>query len=409
MKCRHCKEKLKLPLINLGSAPPSNAFLSNQTLHSPERWFPLRVSVCEKCWLVQTEDFAEADYLFDKEYAYFSSFSTSWLQHSEQYVNDMIERFSLNEKSHVIEIAANDGYLLQYVKKANIPCTGIEPTSKTAQSARKKGIDIIESFFGVKLAKELVKKGKQADLITAKNVLAHVPDINDFVKGISLLLKPQGKATFEFPHLLNLINKNQFDTIYHEHFSYLSLTTLETIFKKNGLHIFDVEEHPTHGGSLRLFAQRYDTRILSVSKKVNDLIKKEIRAGIMTRDYYKNFQKNANIIKDNLLNFLIKAKKDNKKVVAYGAAAKGNTLLNYAGIRPDLVNYVVDINPNKQNKYMPGSRIPIRDESFLKKDSPDYILILPWNLKNEIIKQLILNINFAGKFVIAIPKLKIIE
>jgi len=264
MKCRHCKEKLKLPLINLGSAPPSNAYLSNQTLHSPERWFPLRVLVCERCWLVQTEDFAEADYLFDKEYAYFSSFSTSWLQHSKQYVNDVIERFSLNKKSHVIEIAANDGYLLQYVKKANIPCTGIEPTSKAAQAARKKGIDIIESFFGVKLAKELVKKGKQADLITAKNVLAHVPDINDFVKGVSLLLKPQGKVTFEFPHLLNLINKHQFDTIYHEHFSYLSLTTLETIFKKNGLQIFDVEEQPTHGGSLRLFAQRYDTGLLSV-------------------------------------------------------------------------------------------------------------------------------------------------
>ena len=409
MKCRHCKEKLKLPLINLGSAPPSNAYLSNQTLHSPERWFPLRVLVCERCWLVQTEDFAEADYLFDKEYAYFSSFSTSWLQHSEQYVNDMIERFSLNEKSHVIEIAANDGYLLQYVKKANIPCTGIEPTSKAAQAARKKGIDIIESFFGVKLAKELVKKGKQADLITAKNVLAHVPDINDFVKGVSLLLKPQGKVTFEFPHLLNLINKHQFDTIYHEHFSYLSLTTLETIFKKNGLQIFDVEEQPTHGGSLRLFAQRYDTGLLSVSKKVNDLTKKEIKAGIRTRDYYKNFQKKANIIKDNLLSFLIKAKKNNKKVVAYGAAAKGNTLLNYAGIRPDLVNYVVDRNPNKQNKFMPGSRIPIRDESFLKKDNPDYILILPWNLKNEIIKQIVSNTNFAGKFVIAIPKLEIIE
>ena len=409
MKCRHCKEKLKLPLINLGSAPPSNAYLSNQTLHSPERWFPLRVLVCERCWLVQTEDFAEADYLFDKEYAYFSSFSTSWLQHSKQYVNDMIERFSLNKKSHVIEIAANDGYLLQYVKKANIPCTGIEPTSKAAQAARKKGIDIIESFFGVKLAKELVKKGKQADLITAKNVLAHVPDINDFVKGVSLLLKPQGKVTFEFPHLLNLINKHQFDTIYHEHFSYLSLTTLETIFKKNGLQIFDVEEQPTHGGSLRLFAQRYDTGLLSVSNKVNDLTKKEIKAGIRTRDYYKNFQKKANIIKDNLLSFLIKAKKNNKKVVAYGAAAKGNTLLNYAGIRPDLVNYVVDRNPNKQNKFMPGSRIPIRDESFLKKDNPDYILILPWNLKNEIIKQIVSNTNFAGKFVIAIPKLEIIE
>ena len=393
MKCRHCKEKLKLPLINLGSAPPSNAYLSNQTLHSPERWFPLRVLVCERCWLVQTEDFAEADYLFDKEYAYFSSFSTSWLQHSKQYVNDMIERFSLNKKSINLQ---------EIIKLTNIPCTGIEPTSKAAQAARKKGIDIIESFFGVKLAKELVKKGKQADLITAKNVLAHVPDINDFVKGVSLLLKPQGKVTFEFPHLLNLINKHQFDTIYHEHFSYLSLTTLETIFKKNGLQIFDVEEQPTHGGSLRLFAQRYDTGLLSVSKKVNDLTKKEIKAGIRTRDYYKNFQNDLGYVR-------AWVKKNNKKVVAYGAAAKGNTLLNYAGIRPDLVNYVVDRNPNKQNKFMPGSRIPIRDESFLKKDNPDYILILPWNLKNEIIKQIVSNTNFAEELAIEIPKLEIIE
>jgi predicted TPR repeat methyltransferase len=409
VKCRHCKAELKLPLIDLGSAPPSNAYLTEQTLHSPEKWFPLRVLVCENCWLVQTEDFAQADELFDEEYAYFSGFSISWLQHAKQYVKDMIERFSLNENSHVIEVAANDGYLLQYVKECNIPCTGIEPTTSTAEAAREKGIDIIEEFFGVKLAQQMVRQGKQADLTAANNVLAHVPDINDFVAGFSILLKPNGVATFEFPHLLKLINENQFDTIYHEHFSYLSLVALEVIFKKNGLQIFDVEEYATHGGSLRLFAQRSDTGVHRVSQQVIELHKREIRAGVNCTDLYKDLQEKANIVKDNLLNFLIKAKQDNKKVVAYGAAAKGNTLLNYAGIRPDLITYVVDKNPNKQNKYMPGSRIPIRGEEFLRDDNPDYVLILPWNLKNEITIQLDYVKDKGGKFLIAIPKLEIIQ
>ena len=279
MKCRHCNTELKLPLIDLGSAPPSNAYLTEQTLHTLEKWFPLRVLVCESCWLVQTEDFAEADELFDKEYAYFSSFSTSWLQHAEQYMKDMTERFSLNEGSHVVEVAANDGYLLQYFKECNIPCTGIEPTASTAAAAREKGISIVEEFFGVQLAEQLVAQGKQADLIVANNVLAHVPEINDFVSGFTILLKPNGVATFEFPHLLNLINENQFDTIYHEHFSYLSLTALETIFKENGLQIFDVEELTTHGGSLRLFAQRSDTGVQIVSEQVIELRKRE-------RDFY---------------------------------------------------------------------------------------------------------------------------
>ena len=408
MKCRHCKSELKLPLINLGSAPPSNAYLTNQTLSSPEKWFPLQVLVCESCWLVQTEDFTEADELFNEEYAYFSSFSTSWLQHAEQYVQEMIKRFCLNKNSHVIEVAANDGYLLQYVKRSNIPCTGIEPTNSTAQAAREKGIEIIENFFCVKLARELVEKGKQADLITANNVLAHVPDINDFVEGFSVLLKPNGVATFEFPHLLKIINQNQFDTIYHEHFSYLSLNTVVTIFKKNGLQIFDVEEYSTHGGSLRVFAQRLDTKFFEVSKRVIDLLKIEKLAGIMSINFYKKFQEKADLVKNNLLSFLIKANQDNKKVIAYGAAAKGNTLLNYAGIKPDLINYVVDRNPNKQNKYMPGSRIPIRNENFLRNDNPDYIIILPWNLKNEIIKQLEYMEHFKVKFIIAIPDLEVI-
>ena len=408
MKCRHCNTELTLPLIDLGSAPPSNAYLTDQTLHAPEKWFPLRVLVCEQCWLVQTEDFTQADELFDEEYAYFSSFSTSWLQHAEQYVKDMTKRFSLNKNSHVVEVAANDGYLLQYVKEHNIPCTGIEPTTSTATAAREKDIPIVEEFFGIKLAQQLVEQGKQADLTVANNVLAHVPDINGFVSGFAILLKPNGVATFEFPHLLRLINENQFDTIYHEHFSYLSLTAVETIFKKNGLQIFDVEEHSTHGGSLRIFTQRSDTGTHAVTEQIVELRKRETDAGMNSGDFYKGFQKKADIVKDSLLNFLIKAKRDRKRVVAYGAAAKGNTLLNYAGIRPDLISYVVDKNPSKQNKYMPGSRIPIKGEKYLKDDRPNYVVILPWNLKNEVMGQLDYIKENSGKFVIAVPELEVI-
>jgi len=408
MRCRHCNIELTLPLVDLGSAPPSNAYLTEQTLHAPEKWVPLRVLVCENCWLVQTEDFAQADELFDDEYAYFSSFSTSWLQHAEQYVKDMTKRFSLNRNSHVVEVAANDGYLLQYVKALNIPCTGIEPTTSTANTARQKDIYIVEEFFSVKLAEQLVEQGKQADLTAANNVLAHVPNINDFVLGFSILLKPNGVATFEFPHLLKLINESQFDTIYHEHFSYLSLTALETIFKKNGLQIFDVEELSTHGGSLRIFAQRSDTGAHEVTEHVIELRRRETDAGMRSADFYKSFQKRADVVKDSLINFLIKAKRDSKIVVAYGAAAKGNTLLNYAGIRPDLLSYVVDKNPTKQNKYMPGSRIPIKAERYLKDDQPDYVIILPWNLKNEVISQLDYIKQNGGKFLVAVPKLEII-
>ena len=408
MKCRHCNTELVLPLIDLGSAPPSNAYLTDQTLHALEKWFPLRVLVCENCWLVQTEDFAQADELFDEEYAYFSSFSTSWLQHAEQYVKDMTKRFSLNGNSHVVEVAANDGYLLQYVKALNIPCTGVEPTTSTATAAREKDISIVEEFFGIKLAQQLVEQGKQADLTVANNVLAHVPDINDFVSGFTILLKPNGVATFEFPHLLRLIKENQFDTIYHEHFSYLSLTALETIFKKNGLQIFDVEEYPTHGGSLRIFAQRFDTGTCTVTEQTTELRKREVDAGMNSGEFYKGFQKKADVVKDRLLTFLIEAKRDSKRVVAYGAAAKGNTLLNYAGVRPDLLSYVVDKNPSKQNKYMPGSRIPIKGEEYLKDDRPDYVVILPWNLKNEVMGQLNYIKENGGKFVIVVPELKII-
>lgn len=407
MKCRHCGSELKLPLVDLGSAPPSNAYLTEHTLHVPENWFPLRVLVCEHCWLAQTEDFAQANELFDAEYAYFSGFSSSWLAHSERYVADMVARFNLTDASHVVEIAANDGYLLQYVKARNIPCTGVEPTASTAAAARSKGIPIVEDFFGVRLAKELVALGKEADLTAANNVLAHVPDINDFVAGFAKILKPQGVSTFEFPHLLKLIAENQFDTIYHEHFSYLSLTAVNRIFSANGLTVFDVEEHSTHGGSLRVFAQRSDTGQQPFSDRVEELLQREAQIGMLSADYYTGFQAKTDQVKNDFLAFLLEAKRQGKTVVAYGAAAKGNTLVNYAGIRPDLISFVVDRNPAKQGKYMPGSRIPIVDEPRLQQENPDYVVILPWNLRAEVMQQLEYIRAWGGRFITAIPALRI--
>lgn len=407
MKCRHCGTELALPLIDLGSAPPSNAYLTEATLKMPEKWFPLKVLVCSECWLVQTEDYAGAEELFDADYAYFSSFSTSWLTHAEQYVASMVSRFGLNEKSHVVEVAANDGYLLQYVKAKGIPCLGIEPTASTAMAAREKGIEIIEAFFGVELAKQLATQGKQADLTAANNVLAHVPDINDFVSGFTHLLKPNGVATFEFPHLMQLVKHSQFDTIYHEHFSYLSLTAVNQIFNQNGLQVFDVQEISTHGGSLRVFAQRKDQGQQQVSDAVSELLSREIFAGIKTAAYYVDFQQKANGIKYDLVDFLIKAKRDGKAVMGYGAAAKGNTLINYAGIRPDLLPFVVDRNPAKQNKYLPGSRILIVEESMIRQKKPDYVLILPWNLREEVTEQLKYINEWGGQFVTVVPSLEI--
>jgi SAM-dependent methyltransferase len=407
MKCRHCQSELQLPLVDLGSAPPSNAYLTAQTRKAPEKWFPLRVLVCERCWLVQTEDFAQAHELFDAEYAYFSGFSSSWLAHSKRYVDDMVTRFELDAHSHVVEIAANDGYLLQYVQARNIPCTGVEPTAGTAAAARARGIPIVEEFFGLPLAEELAAQGRQADLTIANNVLAHVPDINDFMAGFAVLLKPQGVATFEFPHLLKLIAESQFDTIYHEHFSYLSLTAVDRIFSANGLTVFDVEEHPTHGGSLRVFAQRSDTGQRPRCASVEALLKRECRAGMTTARYYAGFQAKADKIKNDFLSFLLDAKSEGKSVAAYGAAAKGNTLMNYAGIRPDLIAFVVDRNPAKQGKYMPGSRIPIVDESRLGGEKPDYVVILPWNLKAEVMDQLEYIKSWGARFVTAVPHLAI--
>ncbi|MFC1512828.1 methyltransferase domain-containing protein [Thermodesulfobacteriota bacterium] len=405
MKCRHCGSELKLPFVDLGSAPPSNAYLQEENLQAAEKWYPLRVLVCTHCWLVQTEDFAERDELFNADYAYFSSLSSTWLAHAERYVEDMAQRFGLNANSHVVEVAANDGYLLQYVKAHHIPCTGVEPTGSTAKAARAKGIPIEEEFFGVNLAKELVTQGKQADLTTANNVLAHVPDINDFVAGFALLLKPSGVATFEFPHLLKLIEGNQFDTIYHEHFSYLSLISVQRIFETNGLTVFDVEELPTHGGSLRVFAQRCNSGKHACMSRVAKVIEREKHAGMETTEYYTDFQVRAEKVKDDILLFLIDAKRQGKTVAAYGAAAKGNTLLNFAGIRPDLLPYVCDAAPSKQGKYLPGSHIPILAPSALQKYKPDFIIIIPWNIAEEV-KQQNANVReWGGRFLVAVPSL----
>ncbi len=407
MKCRHCHAEVSLTLIDLGSAPPSNAYLTKISMHHPEKWFPLKVLVCESCWLVQAEAYSRAAELFNDEYAYFSSFSDIWLTHAENYVKAMVERFGLNHDSHVVEVASNDGYLLQYVIQRGIPCLGIEPTASTAAAARMKGIETLEEFFGVSLAKRLAEQGKPADLMVANNVLAHVPNINDFSAGFATLLKPDGVATFEFPHLMQLIDHIEFDTIYHEHFSYLSFTTVVRIFDRNGLSVFDVEELGTHCGSLRVFAQRKDTGKHLISTKVSELIDREAFAGMNHKEYYQDFQKHVNKLKNDFLVFLLDAKLQGKTIAAYGAAAKGNTLMNYAGIRPDLISFVVDRNPAKQGKFMPGSRTPIVNETHLKSIKPDYIVILPWNLQKEIVKQLTYILEWGGKFVVAVPSLKV--
>lgn len=407
MNCRHCNALLRLPLVDLGSAPPSNAYLTAEALQAPEVWYPLRVMVCERCWLVQTQDFARADQLFAADYAYFSSYSSTWLTHAEHYVAAMVERLDLSAANHVVEIAANDGYLLQYVQARGIPCTGVEPTAGTAAAARAKGIPIIEDFFGTRLAETLVNQGQQADLTVANNVLAHVPDINDFVSGFARLLKPHGVATFEFPHLLRLIADNQFDTIYHEHFSYLSLTTVERIFKANGLQVFDVEELSSHGGSLRVFAQRTETGTQARQPCVDQIQHREVAAGLASTAGYADFQTRTDHIKRAFLGFLLEARQQGKQVAAYGAAAKGNTLLNYAGVRPDLLPWVADRNPAKQGKYLPGSRIPIVAEARIAETRPEYVVILPWNLKDEVMQQLAGIRAWGGRFVTAVPALEI--
>jgi len=408
MKCRHCGSTLRHTFIDLGSAPPSNAYLTDVSIRESEKWYPLKVLVCHHCWLVQTEDFVGSGEMFSEDYAYFSSYSSSWLLHAKTYVESVVKRFHLGSNSKVVEIAANDGYLLQYVIENNIPCYGIEPTSSTGDAARKKGIEIIGEFFGELLATKLKQQGEQADLIVANNVLAHVPDINDFVKGFSTLLKPEGVATFEFPYLLNLVKYTQFDTIYHEHYSYLSLTSVLAVFQANGLSVFDVEELSSHGGSLRVYAQRSDTMHQTINAEVEKMRLREESVGIRTLDYYQGFQQKAEKVKMDLLEFLVQTRKAGKKIAAYGAAAKGNTMMNFAGIRPDLLSYVVDKNPNKQGKFMPGSRIAIVTEDALKFDKPEYVILLPWNLEKELMVQLQYIRQWGGKFVIAIPNLKLL-
>lgn len=405
MHCRHCQSAVIHQFIDLGASPPSNAYLTEADLQKPEKWYPLRVMVCHTCWLVQTQDFADAETLFTDEYGYFSSMSASWLDHAKRYVNQMIRRFALDTNSLVIEVASNDGYLLQFVKEAGIPCIGIEPTHNTAASAKTKGIEVVEEFFGVALATQLVDRDQQADLLVANNVLAHVPDINDFVSGFTILLKEDGVATFEFPHLLELVKNKQFDTIYHEHFSYLSLTAVQNIFSKNGLQVFDVERLPSHGGSLRVFAQRIDTGCREVSCRVSECLQQESESGITSLEFYRGFQAAAEKIKNEFLRYLIQAKREGKKVAAYGAAAKGNTLLNFAGIKPDLIQFVVDRSPGKIGRYLPGSRIPIVAEDELHRCEPDVIVILPWNLQHEIKSQLEYSAAWNATFVTTIPEL----
>ena len=407
MNCRHCDADVSLSLIDLGSSPPSNAYLTKLTLRRPEKWFPLKVLVCESCWLVQAEAYSRAAELFNEEYAYFSSFSDAWLRHADDYVGAMTDRFGLDGNSRVVEVASNDGYLLQYVKSRGIPCLGIEPTASTAAAARMKGIETIEEFFGVELTLRLVDEGKQADLTAANNVLAHVPDINDFAAGFSLLLKPQGVSTFEFPHLMNLIEHNQFDTIYHEHFSYLSFSAVDRVFSANGLSVFDVEELGTHGGSLRVFAQRKDEGKHPRSSRVDELLGRERSVGMMSAEYYRGFQEKADRVKNDFVGFLVDARKQGKTVVAYGAAAKGNTLMNYAGVRRDLISFVVDRNPSKCGRFMPGSRIPIVEESCLAASRPDFIVIFPWNIKEEIVTQLGYAREWGAQFVTAVPSMEI--
>jgi len=406
MNCRHCGTPLTHTFLDLGFAPPSNAYLAKEDLSKPEKYYPLNIKVCDHCWLVQTEDYAQADELFSPDYAYFSSTSTGWLEHAKRYSQQMTEMLKLNSSSHVIEIASNDGYLLKNFVEAKIPCLGIEPTDSTADAAEKLGVPVLREFFGENLGKQLAQEGKQADLIAGNNVYAHVPDINDFTKGLKAALKPEGTITLEFPHLMQLIKQTQFDTVYHEHFSYLSLYTVSQIFQAARLRVWNVEELPTHGGSLRVYGcHMEETR--TTTKSVDAMLKKENAEGLQRLETYKTFQNRADQVKNGVLQFLIEQKQSGKTVAAYGAAAKGNTLLNYAGVKPDLLPFVCDAAEAKQGKYMPGSHIPILSPKAIEQERPDYVLILPWNIANEVITQNIKVRNWQGKFVTAVPELKI--
>ena len=407
MKCRHCEDELREKFLDLGVMPPSNAYLSKEDLEKPEPKYPLRLLVCTNCWLVQTEDFVGRSELFTSEYAYFSSTSRSWLKHAADYCEKIIPRLGLGPKSLVVEIASNDGYLLKNFLAAGIPCFGIEPTTSTAAAAAVLGIPVIQEFFGENLGQTLTGEGKQADLIIGNNVFAHVPDINDFAKGLKALLKPKGTITLEFPHLMKMIEFNQFDTAYHEHFSYLSFGTAKTILQKAGLSIWDVQELGTHGGSLRIYAG-HSNEAHPETPAVVAVLAEEKQRGMQKSQIYQTFQAKADRIRDELRAFLETQKASGKKVEAYGAAAKGNTLLNFAEVKTDLLPVVYDAAPSKQHKFMPGSKIPIRPPAEMTKNNPDFMIILPWNIAEEIRQQ-----NFEAekrgvRFVTAIPEIRIL-
>jgi hypothetical protein len=396
--------------LDLGFAPPSNAYLTEADLSKPEKYYPLKIKVCDQCWLVQTEDYAQADELFSPEYAYFSSTSSGWLAHAKQYAQKMTHELRLDAQSLVIEVASNDGYLLKNFVAAGIPCLGIEPTDSTAAAAEQLGIPVMREFFGEALGQQLVAKGQQADLIAGNNVYAHVPDINDFTRGLKAALKPGGTITLEFPHLMRLIEQAQFDTVYHEHFSYLSLQTVSQIFAAAGLRVWNVEELSTHGGSLRVYGcHQEDSR--STQAAVSSVLQAEIQHGLQDLNTYLKFQPRADKIKNDLLSFLIEQKRLGKKVAAYGAAAKGNTLLNYAGVKPDLVKFVCDLAQAKQNKFMPGSHIPICDPKLINWSELDFVVVLPWNIASEVKAQLSTHLKPSLKpsalFVTAVPKLTV--
>jgi hypothetical protein len=405
MKCRFCSSDLHNVFLDLGAAPPSNAFLTTTTMQSPELYFPLKLFTCTTCLLVQVEEVQTHTALFDNDYVYFSSYSSSWLKHAERYVEHATKRLALGADDLVMEIASNDGYLLQYVAARGIPCVGIEPTASTADVARARGIDTIGDFFGRKFAESFIVTRRQASLIVANNVLAHVPDINDFVAGMAIALSLQGAITVEFPHLLELVTHRQFDTVYHEHFSYLSLHTVQAIFAAHGLEIWHVEQLPTHGGSLRVWAGHPSHHERSTD--VDRVLGQEASAGMLADAFYEGFQQQADRVKNAFLTFLLDQREAQRKVAGYGAAAKGNTLMNYAGVRPDLMPYVVDASPHKQGRWLPGTRIPVVDENRIRVERPDVIVIFPWNLRDEIVEQLSYARAWGCRFATFVPELRI--
>jgi hypothetical protein len=403
VKCRFCGTSLEDTVVDLGMSPPCESYVASPDLDKVEPFYPLHVLVCRECFLVQINEYVAAEHIFT-EYAYFSSFSSAWLKHAEDYVAMATERLRLDAKSFVIELASNDGYLLQYFVKKGIPCLGIEPAANVAKAARERGVDTQVTFFGRDSARELRDAGKQADLVIGNNVLAQVPDLNSFVAGVPLVLKPSGTATFEFPHLMRLFEGNQFDTIYHEHFCYFSLLTVEAIFAAHGMTIFDVEELWTHGGSLRIFARHAAETDRPVSQRVLDLRAREEAAGYRRIETYTRFEEQVRETKRKLLEVLIAAKRAGKRIAGYGAPGKGNTLLNYCGIRTDFLDFTVDKNPYKQGKFLPGTHIPIFAPSRIDEARPDYILILPWNFKDEILAQLAHVRSWGARFIVPIPE-----